>query len=77
MAWTRAQDQLAALLIAQDDVAGSVQLAAKPATALRLEVDGLGAVPLPLTDGDASRLRAGTPGAVRPRGADADRPHGP
>ena len=33
-----------------------MQLAARPASALRVVVDGLGAVPLPLTDADARRL---------------------
>ncbi|HVN13121.1 MAG TPA: 2OG-Fe(II) oxygenase [Kineosporiaceae bacterium] len=54
----RPRELLAALLTAHDEASGSVQLAAKPPTALRVVVDGLDAVRLPLTDEDARRLKA-------------------
>ena len=50
------RERLIALLEARDQASASVQLAARPASALQVTVDGLGAVPLPVTDADARRL---------------------
>lgn len=45
------------MLAAQDDVSASVQLTAKPPEQLRLEVDGLGRINLPISAAQAARLR--------------------
>jgi hypothetical protein len=53
-----ARDRLVALVAAQDESSSSVQLAAKPPGALRLHVEGVGDIELPVTEGQSARLLA-------------------
>ncbi len=50
------RDRLVALVTAQDESPSSVQLAAKPSTALRLHVEDVGAIELPVTEAQSARL---------------------
>ncbi|MGF1664614.1 MAG: 2OG-Fe(II) oxygenase [Kineosporiaceae bacterium] len=52
------RDRLVALVTAQDESSSSVQLAAKQSGALRLHVEGVGDIELPVTEGQSARLLA-------------------